>query len=222
MPNQIYLIIALLLVLGLVLLWMGFRRLLGHRRMFSGTFNTLLGALLISLAVGVVGVLANLYTYQQLTREQPVGDIHFTRWGTQQYVATLTLADNTAAVPLEFSLLGDEAQLDARILKWKGIGNLLGFETLYRLERLGGRYRNVADETGKERTVYALAENPGIEIWSLVNQYQQWLPWVDATYGNAVYLPMAHDAVYSLSMSNSGLVARPGNDSAGAVLRDWH
>jgi hypothetical protein len=188
--------------------------------MFSGTFNTLLGALLISLAVGIVGVLANLYTYQQLTREQAVGNIHFVRWGTQQYVATLTLADNTA-VPLEFSLLGDEAQLDARILKWKGVGNLLGFETLYRLERLGGRYRNVADETGKERTVYALAENPGIEIWSLINQYQQWMPWVDATYGNAVYLPMAHDAVYAISMSNSGLVVRPGNDNASAVLRDW-
>jgi hypothetical protein len=220
MPNQMYLIVALLLVLGLVLLWMGFRRLLGGRRRFSGMFNTLLGTLLIALAVGIVGVLANLYTYHQLTQEQPVGSVEFVRWGPQQYVVTLTSTD-TAAVPLEFSLLGDEAQLDARILKWKGMGTLLGFETLYRLDRLSGRYRNVADEKGKERTVYALGENAGLEIWTLINRYQQWVPWVDAIYGNAVYLPMSQGAVYTVSMTTSGLVARPGNDSAANAVQNW-
>ena len=66
-----------------------------------------------------------------------------------------------------FMLAGDEWQLDARVLKWKGWANLLGLDAQYRLERVSGRYRDIEQERNDERTVYALSENPGVDLWTL-------------------------------------------------------
>ena len=111
-------------------------------------------------------------------------------------------------------LAGDEWQLDARVLKWKGWANLLGLDAQYRLERVSGRYRQIEQERKDERTVYALSENPGIDLWTMSIDHRRWLPFVDAVYGSAVYLPMADGARYEVSITQSGLVARPVNDVA--------
>ena len=66
-----------------------------------------------------------------------------------------------------FVLSGDEWQLDARVLKWKGWANLFGLDAQYRLERVSGRYRDIEQERTGERTVYALAENPGLDLWKV-------------------------------------------------------
>ena len=65
-----------------------------------------------------------------------------------------------------------------------------------------------------ERTVYALSENPGVDLWTLSVDYPRWLPFVDAVYGSATYLPMADGARYEVSITQSGLIARPLNDAA--------
>lgn len=219
MTTQQYMIVivALLILLGCVFIWMGIRR-LTRGRFLGGTAGFLIGASLIALGVGTVGVSANLYTYQRLTGEQTVGTLVFERYAPQEYVATLNRADN---LPLRFSIHGDECQLDARILKWKGFGTLLGLDTLYRLEKISGRYRSSADEAGKARSLYTLSENPGIKFWDMVNRFNQWVPWVDAIYGNAVYVPMAGDAEFTVSVTASGLIARPTNRTAEQAIKRW-
>jgi hypothetical protein len=114
-------------------------------------------------------------------------------------------------------LAGDEWQLDARVLKWKGWANLLGLDAQYRLERVSGRYRDIEQERTGERTVYGLSENPGVDLWVLSTQYPKWLPFVDAVYGSATYLPMADGARYEVKMTQSGLMARPVNEAANAA-----
>ena len=106
-----------------------------------------------------------------------------------------------------FMLAGDEWQLDARVLKWKGWANLLGLDAQYRLERVSGRYRDIEQERKDERTVYALSENPGVDLWTLSIEYPRWLPFVDAVYGSATYLPMADGARYEVSITQSGWLA---------------
>jgi hypothetical protein len=217
MTNPLYIAVGLLLLLGFVLLWLGISRLV-RRRFVGGAFNFMLGACFVAVAAGVVGAAANLYTYQRLVHEQAVGTLTFEQYAPQEFVATLSRSEKS---PQQFSILGDECQLDARILKWQGMGTLLGLDTLFRLERISGRYRESGEENNKPRSVYPLAEHAGIEFWSLVNRFDRWLPWVDAVYGNAVYVPMADDAEFIISITTSGLIARPGNDVAERTVRNW-
>lgn len=205
------------MALGLAMAWMGLRRLF-NRRLLAGGTTALIGAAFLSLAFASVGLLANIYTYQQLTAEQAVATLAFKLYSKQQFVVTLTPLGGSSR---EFNIYGDECQLDARIIKWEGWAHLFGLNTLYRLERLGGRYANSNQEQTLKRSVYALSERAGIELWEIANQLGDWLPWIDASYGNAVYLPMANGAKYRIAITTSGLVARPINAIAERAINNW-
>lgn len=217
MADKIYLIIALVLLLGLLLVGMGIRRLFGRYK-FSGGLNILFGIVLVTAAVSSVGIMANLYTYHRLTAEHPIGSLSFEKYAPREYIASL---DTGSGSPRQFTVLGDECQVDARILKWHYFANLIGFDSVYRLDRISGRYRDVAAEQTEERSVYALTEDPGIEIWSIINRFNDFIPWVDAIYGNAVYLPMEQGAAYRITMTDSGLIARPQNAVAEQAVKHW-
>ncbi len=117
-------------------------------------------------------------------------------------------------------LAGDEWQLDARVLKWSGLASVLGFEPLYRLERLSGRYLSALQELSAQRTVHTFADDDGFDLWGSA-RLSGWIPWVDAVYGSAAYLPMRDGASYSVTVARSGLVARPLNEAATRAIADW-
>lgn len=210
---------VLILVLGLagiLSLLAGLRR-LWRRRVLLGSTGVLSGVAL--LAIALLGALAvNLQTYQRLTSEQGVAELSFRAWGPHHYQAHVRYPSGQT---LLFDLRGDEWQLDARILKWHGVANLLGLDTMYRLERLSGRYRNVEQEQRAGRSVYALAHDPGLDLWTVAQRTSRWFLWVDTIYGGAAYMPMTDSAQYTVSITASGLVARPGNAAARAVVSEW-
>jgi hypothetical protein len=102
------------------------------------------------------------------------------------------------------------------------LANVLGFDTAYRLDRISGRYASIDDERSLPRTVYSLTQPERVDLWELAHRYRSWVPWIDALYGSATYLPMADGARYSISVSQSGLVARPVNQAAVVAVGDWH
>jgi hypothetical protein len=102
------------------------------------------------------------------------------------------------------------------------LANLLGFDTAYRLDRISGRYTSIDDERSLPRTVYALNQPERVDLWALAHRYRSLVPWIDALYGSATYLPMADGARYAISVSQSGLIARPVNQLAIAAVGDWH
>ena len=216
-PVQVYIAVGACLALGLALAWMGLRRLFNRRPLIGGA-NLVIGLVLLCLTVAAVGIVANLYTYFALTSEQLVGTIEFQKYSNQEYIAKLTHADGSIK---RYTIFGDECQIDARILKWKGHAHLVGFDTLYRLDRISGRYRDTTQAENNKRSVHPLSETAGIEIWDVVNKFNDWLPWVDAYYGNAVYVPMQDGARYVISVSITGLVARPQNNEAQRALKNW-
>jgi len=101
------------------------------------------------------------------------------------------------------------------------MGSVLGFDTVYRLERLSGRYGDVQNERSAPRTVHELAQDPGLDFWSVARRYQRYLPLADALYGSAAYVPMAEGAEYVVTVSASGLVVRPANDAARNAVGGW-
>jgi len=205
-------------LLGLLFLIAALRR-LRRRRLLGGMAHGA-AALIFFLAAACVGLIgANLRTYQRLSFEQPAGELQFARVGTKEFNATLTYPDGERA---NFALRGDEWQVDARVLKWHAFANLVGFDAAYRLERIGGRYTSVADERTLPRTVYELNTPGRIDPWELVHRYRSWVPWMDALYGSATYLPMADGALYEIKVSQSGLISRPLNQAAREAVGSWH
>ena len=170
----------------------------------------------LAAAIGLLG--ANLLTYQRLTHEQPAVEARFTKAGEQRFDTLLTYPSGATQ---QLVLAGDEWQIDARVLKWRSLANLLGFDTAYRLERISGRYADLARERTAERTVYALNPPDRVDVWSLGRTWRRYLPWVDARYGSAVYLPMQDGAQYEVFVSQSGLVARPLNEAARQAVGGW-
>lgn len=187
-------------------------------RLMSGTMYFLLGAFLVLLGVAAGLLAASLHSYRRLTHEQLAANVTVRQLGPQHYALTL---EAPAAQPRSFELRGDEWQIDARVLKWKGMGTLAGFDTVYRLDRLSGRYSSVPQEKGGVRTVYALGREEGFDPWPAIRKYHDWLPFADALYGSAAYVPLAENAAYAVTVSHSGLVVRPTNDAAKKAVGNW-
>ena len=107
-----------------------------------------------------------------------------------------------------YSLGGDEIYVDAHILKWKSWANFIGLHTVYELDRISGRYHDIADERAKPRTVYALSGDRLIDLFTLRRRYTWLAPLVDAEYGSAAFIPARDQAMYELRISTTGLLFR--------------
>jgi hypothetical protein len=210
-------IIFIIAALGLFVFFAGLRRLWG-RRVIVGCLEGLSGLLLLAISALIMAISINLNTYDRLTYEAFVVDVKFRERAPQHFWTYITLPHTRAMV---FDLRGDEWQLDARILKWQGIAFLLGLDTGYRLDRLSGRYRDIAQERTAPRTVYSLGEDPGLDVWAIVQKYERWLPWIDTVYGSGTYVPMVDGAQYRVTISATGLLTRPRNDIARKAVSKW-
>jgi len=213
----IYILIGVFLLFGLWLLIAGLRR-VWRRSPVTGSLQGLSGLLFLALAALAIAIALNLYSYRVLVQERPVAEVRFEAMGPQ-YFRVYLLPDGGNSRVLE--LRGDQWQIDARVLKWTGLANLLGMQTAYRLERLSGRYSDVKQERRDVRTVYQLDNARGIDVWAWVRKSERKLPWLDAVYGSAAYMPMVDKAQFRVSISNSGLVVRPDNAIAQNAVDAW-
>jgi hypothetical protein len=210
--------IGVFIVLGLLLM-AGAAALFRRRHVFSGLLCTLFALLVLALPVGIGMVAGNMVTYTRLTHEQRALKAEFTKTGDHQFDAVLTFPSGDVQRVI---LRGDEWQVDARIVKWKALANIVGFDAAYRLERISGRYSEIADERSAPHTVYSLSQPTRLDVWSLVRRLGTWLPWVDALYGSAVYVPMADGASFAVLVTQSGLLVRPLNAGAEHAVGGWH
>ena len=187
-------------------------------KLIRGTLYLLVGGVVVLLGVAAGLVATNLVTYARLTHEQEAARVTTRQLGERQFAVSV---QPPGRPPQHFQVRGDEWQIDARVLKWRALGTVLGFDTVYRLERLSGRYGDVQSERTAPRTVYELAADPGVDFWSVARRYPRYLPFADALYGSAAYVPMAEGAEYVVAVSASGLVVRPANDAARQAVGGW-
>ena len=204
-------------LVALLLLVSGIRR-CRRQRLASGLSRSGLGILLLVAALGTGSMALHLYSYQRLTGEQPVADIAFQQIGPQEYSAVLS---TPGGKPIQFLIQGDEWQLDARFLKWEGPAVLTGMDSLVRLERIAGRYSDIDEERSEPRSVYPLQNRPTVDFWQLFHDHPRWVPWVDAVYGSATYMPMGDGARFIVTATSSGLVTRPYDQATQRLLRNW-
>jgi hypothetical protein len=172
------------------------------RKLFWGPTVTLL--LLASLPVALT--VWNLHTYSRLTDEALIARLRFVSIEPRHYRVELRTGD--FCEEREFELFGDEWRLDARFLKWKPLANLFGLDAMYRLERLSGRYRSVADENTQKHRAYDISQPAGLDLLSyLERDWKYWSP-VDTYFGSSVYESIDPAYEYSVFRSQSGLLVR--------------
>lgn len=207
-----------LLLAGLALLGLGLRQLRRRRPLRAGVEGLGGGGLLAAgLAMGAAAL--NLHTYQRLTAERPLAELHFQALAPQRYQVMLEKpGSDTGSV---YELQGDQWQLEGRLLKWTGVATLLGLDPRFRLERLQGRYADANQARVRRPSVHDLASARGLDLGRLAEGYSDWLPLVDTRYGTATYLPMADGAKFAVTVGSHGLIARPLNPEAKAAVHGW-
>ncbi|MCW8931945.1 MAG: hypothetical protein OQL19_17135 [Gammaproteobacteria bacterium] len=199
-----YLILASTL---LVLIFFFFRtlKMLKKKKVWASCRNSsyLLLVLFFLVTISLVGT--NILTYHRLTHERPIAYIHIKHLNKQSFQMNLLLLENCHKS--SYILQGDEWQMDARIIKWHGWANLLGLDASYQLDRVSGRYQNIKQQRMNLPTVFALESLQDYDLWALKKEYQ-WLPLLDAKYGQSVFLPMKNNLSYQLYMTQVGIIAR--------------
>lgn len=208
---------AILIIFGAVLLRATLSQ-IRKGRLVRATGSVAVGASAAVLGTAAILLAVSYMGYHRLTAEQHVAIIEFTKDEGQTYLARLMLEGELDRM---FSMRGDEWQLDARVLTWKPPATVLGLDPVYRLERLSGRYTNIERERSEPRTVYSLANERPLDIWSFAREYPRFAPGVDAFYGTATYLPIADGARFQVTLSRDALIARPANEAAREAVGDW-
>lgn len=196
---------AALLSLGLILILAGLTALFGLHPLRFMT-RTLLGLLLISLGVIEGTITVGIYGYRALTQEELAARISVRPYAPQRFTAKLLFPDGHEE---SYSISGDEIYVDARILKWHALANMLGLTTAYELDRIGGRYREVEQERSAPRTLYPLGREKPVDLFALTKRYPYLEHFVDAKYGSAAFVPVGEPAELELRVSTTGLLIRP-------------
>ena len=176
-----------------------------ERRWLGGTIRGLVALLLLALAALAATLTVGLQGYRALTFEDLAATVRTEPLSPQHFRATITLPDRRLAM---YELAGDAFYMDAHILKWHPWASLLGFRTVYELDRVAGRYNNVVDERNKPHTAYELARPKPVDLFFIARR-RLLGPLVDAEYGSATFVAATQAKTFEVRVSTTGLLARP-------------
>ena len=99
----------------------------------KAALDILLGIVFLAAGLGAGFIALTLGAYQRLSGDEHVTQVQFVRKGDKVYTAMFTYPGPRIQV---LDMKGDDWQVDARMLKWNGPSNLLGFSTLYRMDQI--------------------------------------------------------------------------------------
>lgn len=183
------------------------------RRVLLAGLNGTAGFSLLSMATVFVLILLNIHTYHQLTSEIKLAEVEVGKRTHQGTPIKVQTTDNHYL----FIIDGQEWQLDARFLKWKSWAYLLGSEPVVRLEGLTGR--RPLDRSISTNPYHPIQQSQILQ--NLGSTLSDWLGIVDTYYGSSVYMPASEGAVYTVSATVTGLVARAENNVAKQAVTRW-
>jgi len=203
------LIVAIACTVAAVLLFIAGVAAIKKKRLFGAAVSMTLVLLLFALSGLFVLLALATQGYQALTREETIAVITLNPIEPQTFIARFAFADGRSDI---FTIEGDELYVDAHILKWKPIANILGIHTAYELDRISGRYRTVSDERTKPRTIYSIAQDKPVDMFNLRRKYSIFKALLDAEYGSATFIMADRPEAMELRVSTTGLLIRKRTD----------
>jgi hypothetical protein len=194
---------AVLAALALVLIALCVRAARGRPVLASA--GGLLALTLLAVAAACAALAVSIHGYHALTREEVAAVVEVEPIVRQRFLAHVTLPDGKTR---SFQLAGDQLYVDARVLKWHPLANLLGLHTHYTLDRIGGRYSDIEAEKTEPRTVFTLLDKPRLDAFVLRREHEFLAPLVDASYGSATFTEADRIVTLEVRVSTSGLLVR--------------
>jgi len=207
MDSMLNTLMALAAVCGILCLVFLFIAVFALRK--KAFFNSALSLLVAFLSLSLAALFGTLMVasrgYQALTHEVLAAVVRVEPRPKKTFTAHVRFPDQRQAI---FDLAGDQLYIDAYILKWKPLINVLGLHTVYELDRIGGRYLSLDDEQTEPRRFFQLSKPKTIDLLNLRERYLflRWL--LDAEYGSATFIPSDRPATYEIRISTTGLLAR--------------
>jgi len=204
LTTPLVLVAALFVLLGVTLAGTSVTALRRRRptrflvRLLAGLLVLAVGALLATVGIATYG-------YVALTREEVAARIAVEPVGPQRFRAMFRFPDGREA---NYILAGDEIYVDAHVLKWKPLANLMGMHTAFELDRVAGRYRSIDQERAGPRTVFPLGQQKPFNLFHLRQRYTLLAPLLDAEYGSASFVPVIRSMELELRISTTGLLIR--------------
>lgn len=180
-------------------------RALRRRRAVGASVGLLLGMLLLCLAALAAAIGVGTRGYRAFTHEVTAAVVTVAPTAPRRFAARFRFPDGREQV---YRLAGDELYVDARVLKWKPLANVLGLHTDYELDRVAGRYVDLASERTGERTIHALGHPKPVDLFYLRRRLPLLRPLVDAEYGSATFVTVTRPTTFLIQVSTSGLLIR--------------
>ena len=204
MAKPLVILTVVFAILSVAFLFISIRA-LKKKRVMRTTTNTLAALLMLSLSALFATLTVSTQGYRAFTREEVVASVTTRRLADQRFEAHVRFPDGRDTT---FLLAGDEFYVDAHILKWKPLANVLGLHTEYELDRISGRYMELDQEQTGPRTVFALSSPKPLDLFHLRRRHPLlgWL--VDAEYGSGTFIATDSQALFDVLVSTSGLLIR--------------
>ena len=177
-----------------------------HKKAFiNSTMRLLVALLMLSLAALFGTLMIASKGYRALIHEEVAAIVRIEPQTQKRFSAHFEFPDGRQT---SFELTGDQLYIDAYILKWKPIINILGLHTAYELDRVGGRYIDLDEERHKTQVLFNLGKPKTIDLLNLRQKFL-FLRWfLDAEYGSATFIGSETPATYEIRISTSGLLMR--------------
>lgn len=184
-------------------------RALRRRRAVASAAHTLVAVLCLVCALLLGVIVVAMQGYRALTHEELAVTVEVRPTAPRRFEARVEFPDGRRDT---FDVAGDQVFVDAHILKWRPVANLLGLHTAYQLDRIGGRYDDIASELDREKTVYSLKRDRPLDMFDLARNVELvrplLAPLLDAEYGSGTFQQATPGAIYDVFVSTSGLLIR--------------
>jgi hypothetical protein len=146
------------------------------------------------------------YGYQRLTSETLIAELRFSKQQKGAYLASLYLPQKCEQA--HYLLYGDQWRIDVQFQKPRYWANLIGLDSLYRLDRLQGRYQSVDAENRRRQHAYDLRQkNTAVSTMQDVTQKLFGFMY-DTNYGSSNYAEIDPDIRYLIYKTPTGLLTR--------------
>jgi hypothetical protein len=213
MPEPLGFVMAAFALLSVVLLATALAA--ARKRRWIGTSLSLVLALLfLALAALAASVSVAMQGYRALTREVVAATVVTRPIGPERFMAMFTFPDGRREL---YELTGNALYVDAHIVKWHPLANILGLHTAYQLDRVSGRYDRLEDEQTKPRRMFALSRPIPLDMFQLGRSLAFLPGLVDTEYGSATFSSARGPVELELRVSTSGLLFRPVGQTAQGV-----
>ena len=172
----------------------------------------------VVLLAGLPAVGEALHGYRRLAAETEVATLVARQLDGPRYELRIEYPDGTRR---HVEVVGDQWQLDARVIKWQPAAVVFGAPALYRLDRISGRHADAARAREAAPSLVALGEENPFDVIALKQRFPRWTGWIDADYGSAAFLPLVDGGRYRVSLAAAGgLVARPADEATTRKLHE--